>query len=83
MLHNNKTLLCSATALMAAMLATGSAQAGETMDAVKERGQVVCGVSTGLPGFSTPDDQGNWEGIDVDVCHGVGSFQPSCPNRFH
>lgn len=73
MLHNNKTLLCSATALMATMLATGSAQAGETMDAVKERGQVVCGVSTGLPGFSTPDDQGNWEGIDVDVCHGVAA----------
>ncbi|MAX32950.1 amino acid ABC transporter substrate-binding protein, PAAT family [Onishia taeanensis] len=73
MLHNNKTLLCSATAIMATLLATGSAQAGETMDAVKERGQVVCGVSTGLPGFSTPDDQGNWEGIDVDVCHGVAA----------
>jgi general L-amino acid transport system substrate-binding protein len=34
---------------------------------------LVCGVSTGLPGFSLPDEKGNWTGIDVDVCRGVAA----------
>ncbi len=32
-----------------------------------------CGVSQGLPGFSNPDTQGNWTGIDVDVCRAVAA----------
>jgi general L-amino acid transport system substrate-binding protein len=47
--------------------------AGETLDAVKEKGFVQCGVNVGLPGFSNPDDQGNWTGLDVDVCRGVAA----------
>lgn len=46
-----------------------TAYAGKTLDAIKKRGQVRCGVSTGLPGFSAPDSKGNWRGLDVDVCH--------------
>jgi general L-amino acid transport system substrate-binding protein len=49
------------------------APAGETLDAVRERGFVRCGVSTGLPGFSSPDETGNWRGIDVDVCRAVAA----------
>ena len=48
-------------------------QAGPTMDAIKEKGFIQCGVSTSLPGFSNPDDQGNWTGIDVDVCRAVAA----------
>ena len=44
---------------------------GDTLDAVKERGRLRCGVNTGLAGFSTPDSQGNWVGIDVSVCQAV------------
>src|ERR1700748_3788581 len=40
----------------------------ETLKTVKDRGMLSCGVSPGLPGFATPDDKGNWTGIDVDVC---------------
>lgn len=46
----------------------GQAQAGEVLDAIMEKGFIQCGVSTGLPGFSNPDDSGNWSGLDVDVC---------------
>ncbi len=58
----------------AALFATGStAKAGATLDAVKKKGFVQCGVSTGLAGFSNPDDAGNWSGMDVDVCRAVAA----------
>jgi general L-amino acid transport system substrate-binding protein len=57
-----------------ALFATaGTAKAGATLDAVKKKGFVQCGVSTGLAGFSNPDDAGNWSGIDVDVCRAVAA----------
>jgi len=59
------------------VLAIGSAgQAAAqspTLDAIKARGQLICGVNTGLAGFAAPDSQGNWRGIDVDVCRGVAA----------
>jgi general L-amino acid transport system substrate-binding protein len=51
----------------------GIAQAGETLDSIKQKGFIQCGVSTGLAGFSNPDDAGNWSGLDVDVCRGVAA----------
>ena len=51
----------------------GVAEAGETLDAIKNKGFIQCGVSTGLAGFSNPDDAGNWSGLDVDVCRGVAA----------
>ena len=54
-------------------LASGSAIAGKTLEAVKAKGFVQCGVSQGLPGFSNPDTAGNWTGIDVDVCRAVAA----------
>ena len=50
-----------------------SAHAGKTLDAIKQRGQVVCGVNTGLAGFSAADSQGNWTGLDVDVCKAIAA----------
>ena len=46
-------------------LGTVAASAG-TLDDVKARGYLQCGVSTGLAGFSIPDEKGNWTGFDVD-----------------
>ena len=60
-------------AVAAGLLFAGSAQAGATFDAVKKKGFVQCGVSTGLPGFSAADDKGNWKGIDVDVCRAIAA----------
>jgi general L-amino acid transport system substrate-binding protein len=67
-----KGLLC-ATVVTALMGGAGAVQAGQTFDAVKARGQVVCGVHTGLGGFGAPDQKGNWAGIDVDVCRAVAA----------
>ncbi len=47
--------------------------AGKTLDAIKSRGQVVCGVSTGVAGFSAADSSGNWSGLDVDICKAVAA----------
>ena len=58
-------------AAAALLLASGATAA--TLDDVKARGQLVCGVSTGLPGFSNPDDKNVWAGIDVDVCRAVAA----------
>jgi general L-amino acid transport system substrate-binding protein len=44
-----------------------------TLDSVKQRGAVACGVSTGLPGFSDRDDKGNWSGFDVDFCRALAA----------
>lgn len=48
------------------------AQAG-TLDKVKKKGFLQCGVSQGLAGFSNPDAKNNWSGIDVDVCRAVAA----------
>ncbi|KAA5604997.1 amino acid ABC transporter substrate-binding protein [Roseospira marina] len=54
-------------------LSAGAAIAGPTLDAVKDRGEVACGVSTGLSGFSIPDSTGTWSGLDVDFCRAVAA----------
>jgi general L-amino acid transport system substrate-binding protein len=56
-----------------AAMAAAPAHAGKTLDAVKSRGQVVCGVNTGLAGFSQADSNGAWSGLDVDFCKAVAA----------
>ena len=58
--------------LLALLFAT-SAQAGKTLDAVKARGNIKCGVSTGLAGFSIADSQGKWNGLDADACKALAA----------
>lgn len=57
---------------LAFALATSTASAA-TLDDVKSKGAVQCGVSQGLPGFSNPDSDGNWSGLDVDLCRALGA----------
>jgi general L-amino acid transport system substrate-binding protein len=44
-----------------------------TLSRTTRRGEVLCGVNKGLPGFSIPDDKGNWTGFDVDFCRAVAA----------
>jgi general L-amino acid transport system substrate-binding protein len=44
-----------------------------TLDGVRRKGFVQCGVSTGIAGFSMPDAQGQWRGLDVDVCRAIAA----------
>ena len=65
------TLMAAAAAAFG--MASGVAHAGATLDAVKQRGTIRCGVNTGLAGFSIADSQGKWTGLDVDTCRSVAA----------
>jgi general L-amino acid transport system substrate-binding protein len=70
----NKTWKVLVGALVAALgLSATPAHAGKTLDTIKARGQVICGVNTGLAGFSQADDKGNWSGLDVDICRAIAA----------
>ncbi|MFC2991703.1 MULTISPECIES: amino acid ABC transporter substrate-binding protein [Halomonas] len=71
MLNNNKRLLLASAGVLA-FTASSMLQAS-TLEETRDRGTVQCGVSDGLPGFSAPDDAGEWQGLDVDVCRAVAA----------
>ncbi|MGB8398531.1 amino acid ABC transporter substrate-binding protein, partial [Bradyrhizobium sp.] len=52
-----------------------------TLKRTIRRGEVLCGVNAGLPGFSIPDDKGNWSGFDVDFCRAVAAAIFDDPNK--
>jgi len=52
--------------------AVGASHAA-TIDDVRKRGAVVCGATTGFAGFSAPDNQGSWTGLDVDLCKSIAA----------
>jgi general L-amino acid transport system substrate-binding protein len=60
---------------------TGVSQAGQTFDAVKARGMLNCGVNVGIAGFSLPDSQGVWRGMDADLCRGLAAAVIGDPNK--
>lgn len=63
--------LLASIVLSSVALAQGSGSA--TIDNIKSKGQLVCGVSTGVAGFSLPDSKGLWQGIDADTCRAVAA----------
>jgi general L-amino acid transport system substrate-binding protein len=67
--------------------------AGKTLDSIRQKDQISCGVNTGLAGFGASDSQGRWTGLDVDICRAIAAavlgsadkvrFVPlSAPQRF-
>jgi len=70
-ISNLKSLAILAAAL--GTLAALPAHAGKTLDGIKARGQVVCGVHTGLAGFGAADSKGTWTGLDIDICRAVAA----------
>ncbi len=75
-----KTFIAAGAALLATF-AVSQAQAGPTLDAIKQRGQIICGVSTGLAGFSLADSTGKFTGIDVDVCKAIAAVVFGDPEK--
>ena len=65
-------LAAATIAVLGAVLAA-PAHAGKTLDAIKARGQVICGANTGLAGFAVADSSGKWSGLDVDVCKALAA----------
>jgi len=74
---NNTIRLAGISVALVGALSTGTVHAGappqSTLDAVRAKGFVQCGVNTGLAGFSQPDSKGEWRGLDVDLCRAVAA----------
>ena len=69
----------AAAAFGAALLLSTAAQAqigpapGPTVDAIKKRGALNCGIDTGVPGFAAQDNSGTWKGLDIDYCRAIAA----------
>lgn len=74
-----KTILALLAGAATALAATCAS--AETLKTVKDRGELVCGVSKGLPGFSAPDASGKWSGFDVDFCRAVAAAVLGDPEK--
>ena len=70
-------VVCLAAALLlprhAAVAQNALTFPGPTVEAIKKRGILVCGVDTGVPGFSAQDNTGKWQGLDVDYCQALAA----------
>ena len=86
--QRNKTLIKPVLALLGCLIAWPSLaqtvapqQAGPTLSAVRARGVLDCGVSTGDPAWSQPDSQGVWQGVDADICRAVAAAVLGDPSK--
>jgi len=80
-MKTNTSSVIGALLAAAGLMAATSAMAGKDLEAIKKRGELICGVSTGLAGFSAADSQGKWSGLDVDVCRSVAAAVLNDPNK--
>lgn len=70
-----KFAACTAilTGLIGSVSESQAASGSATLDAVKARGELVCGVDTGIPGFAFQDSSGEWKGLDVAYCRAIAA----------
>lgn len=71
----------AALAAAAALGVPSAAHAASTLEVVRGRGQLVCGVNNGVAGFAMPDSQGVWRGMDVDLCRGLAAAVLGDPGK--
>jgi general L-amino acid transport system substrate-binding protein len=88
-----KTIAAALIGLAGLVAGAAEAQTVNVLDRIKQRGFLTCGVHTGLPGFGYQNDQGQWLGLDVDLCRAVAAaifddptkirfVQTTTPTRF-
>ena len=77
----NQDRVLISLAASACVLAATPAHAGKTLDAIRSRGQITCGVNTGLAGFAAADSSGKWSGLDVDVCRAIAAAVLADPEK--
>ena len=76
-----RTLASAVSVLALGVAATVTAEAGQTLDNIKSKGVLTCGVTSGTPGFSSADSTGNYTGLDIDVCKGVTAAIFGSPDK--
>ena len=80
----SKAILAAGLAAAATMLGLSASQAqvtSPTMDAIKKRGQLICGIDTGIPGYAYQDSSGEWQGLDVALCRALADAVLGSPNK--
>lgn len=80
MLSNKLKTMVAMVAAIGAVMVT-PAHAGKTLDGIKARGQLVCGVNTGLAGFAATNSASKWSGLDVDVCRALAASVLNDPEK--
>ncbi|MGB5597666.1 MAG: hypothetical protein WBM66_03035 [Thiothrix litoralis] len=73
MLKNTLSRTIASVALCTTVVVSLPAHAGKTLDTIKSRDQLVCGVNVALAGFSSTDSEGKWSGMDVDYCKALAA----------
>jgi len=76
-----KKILIACFALPVLGLFVSKSLFADTLDQIKSRGKLKCGVGTGLTGFAIPDSNGTWVGIDADVCRAVATAVFNDPSK--
>ena len=78
-----RTALCATVGLAIAVGfgAAAPAEAGPTVDMIKQAGAISCGVTTGVPGFGMPDSQGKYSGFFVDMCRAISAAIFADPDK--
>jgi general L-amino acid transport system substrate-binding protein len=78
----NSSAISAAILALAMSTASAFAAEGDTLNAIKQRGEVTCGVSTGASvGMSTLDDKGNWAGLEVEFCRALAAAVLGSPEK--
>ena len=80
----NTIALALSLAIGPAAIGLNAAQAqvnSPTLDAVKKRGQLICGIDTGIPGYAFQDSSGEWQGLDVSLCRAIADAVVGSPTK--
>jgi general L-amino acid transport system substrate-binding protein len=80
----NRIALAVSLAIGPAAIGLNAAQAqvnSPTLDAVKKRGQLICGIDTGIPGYAFQDSSGEWQGLDVALCRAIADAIVGSPTK--
>ena len=73
-------------ALTLSLGSAGSARAqnelkSPTMEAIKKRDQLICGIDTGIPGYAYQDSKGDWQGLDIAYCRAIADALLGSPSK--
>ena len=74
-------LAAACAAVMALPAAAQAPSKSATLDAVKKRGQLICGIDTGIPGYAYQDSTGKWQGLDVALCRAIATAVLGDPDK--
>jgi len=80
----NRIALAAFLAIAPAAIGLNAAHAqvnSPTLDAVKKRGQLICGIDTGIPGYAFQDSSGEWQGLDVSLCRAIADAVVGSPTK--